>query len=98
MSMTHCDEFNPSSRLQELRRQSWGRLFGGAIRKVRESREISVEQAAVLAGMELSDWEAIEAGRVPTENAVLRSMAAALEIRFDQIAILVYLCHEAWEG
>ena len=57
----------------------------------------TAEEAAWLAGMEASEWLAVEAGHIPADPARLRSMAAALEIRFDQMAMLVYLCQEAWQ-
>ena len=39
---------------------------------------------------------AIEAGHIPADPDRLRSMAAALEIRFDQMTLVVYLCQRAW--
>jgi hypothetical protein len=58
---------------------------------------LSVEQAAGLAGMELSEWMAVEDGHVPQESNPLQSMAAALEIHFDRMMNMVLLCREAWE-
>ena len=78
------------------RRQAWGRLFGICIAKTREAGGRSVEQAARLAGMEASQWEAIEAGYVP-DPAELRPMADALELGYDKIATLAVLCRDAWE-
>ena len=59
------------------RRQAWSRLFGACIEKTREARGHSVEEVAHLAGMEASQWAAIEAGYVP-DPARLRPMAGAL--------------------
>lgn len=75
---------------------AWRRLFGGTVRNRREAIGRPVEEAARLAGMESSEWAAIEAGHIPADPARLRSMAAALEIRFDQMTLLVYLCQGAW--
>jgi hypothetical protein len=50
-----------------------------------------------LAGIEISEWAAIEDGYVPQDQNRLRAMAAAMEISFDRIAMLVLLCREAWE-
>ena len=47
--------------------------------------------------MEVSEWAAIEEGYVPQDINRLRAMAGAMEIRFDQIAMLVLLCRDAWE-
>jgi hypothetical protein len=62
----------------------------------REAIGRPVEEAACLAGMESSEWAAIEAGHIPADPDRLRSMAAALEIRFDQLSLMVYLCQGAW--
>jgi len=75
----------------------WGRLFGQCIESVRETSGRSVEEAAYLAGMEASEWAAIEAGYVPKSTARLRSMAGALELGYEKIANLARLCRGAWE-
>jgi transcriptional regulator with XRE-family HTH domain len=79
------------------RRLVWGRLFGSCIENVREAGGRSVEEAAHLAGMEASEWAAIEAGHVPGSTARLRSMAGALELGYEKIASLAGLCRGAWE-
>ena len=77
-------------------RRAWCQLFGGMIQDRREAIGRSVEDAARLSGMVSTEWDAIEAGHVPADPARLRSMAAALEVRFDHMALLVYLCQGAW--
>ena len=77
-------------------RRAWRQIFGSMIRERREAIGRSLEEAARLAGMESSEWAAVESGHIPADPDRLRSMAAALEIRFDQLALLVYLCQEAW--
>jgi hypothetical protein len=62
----------------------------------REAIGRPIEEAADLADMESSEWAAIEAGHIPADPDRLRSMAAALEIRFDQMSLLAYLCRGAW--
>jgi transcriptional regulator with XRE-family HTH domain len=81
--------------LSEARRQVWRLLFGEMIGAIREKRRCSVQEAAHLSGMELSEWLAIEAGYVPTDPVRLRSMAAALEIGLEQLSRLVAICHGA---
>ena len=78
-------------------RQAWGQIFGCCIEKTREAGGRSIEQAAHLAGMEASEWAAIEAGYVPTDAAQLRSMAGALECGYDKIATMAVLCQDAWQ-
>ena len=71
--------------LDSVRRLVWGRLFGHCVGKTREAAGRSVEETAHLAGMETSEWAAVESGFVP-DPAKLRPMADALEIGYDQIA------------
>jgi transcriptional regulator with XRE-family HTH domain len=82
--------------LRPVRRLVWGRLFGQCVGKTREAAGRSVEEAAQLAGMEASEWSAVEAGFVP-DPAKLRPMADALELRYDRIATMAVLCRDAWE-
>ena len=74
----------------------WRQMFGGMVQERRESIGRSAEEAARLAGMESSEWAAVESGHIPADPDRLRSMAAALEVRFDELALLVYLCQVAW--
>jgi transcriptional regulator with XRE-family HTH domain len=87
----------PPTCLPELRRQMRGRLFGHGIRENRENAGLSIEQAAHLSGMEVSEWAAIEDGYVPQTTDQLRSIAGTLEISFDRLLNLVLLCRQAWE-
>ena len=87
----------PPSYVPEIRRQSMGRLFGFCIRETRENAGLSIEDAARLSGMELTEWMAIEAGNVPQDINRLRAMAGALEISFETVASMVLVCRAAWE-
>ena len=88
--------FHGKDDLDQVRRLVWGRLFGQCVGKTREAAGRSVEQAAQLAGMEASEWAAVEAGYVP-DPAKLRPMADALELGYDKIATLAVLCRDGWE-
>jgi len=77
-------------------REFWGRVFGAAIQQNREKRGHSVAEAAWLAGMEPSEWAAVEAGYVP-DPGLLHPISDALGLRHDKIAILACLCQGAWE-
>ena len=92
MTMNNQEDFNRVQRLV------WGQLFGIFIQKGREKRGRSLEEAARLAGMEPSEWLAVEAGRVPETAAQLRSMAEALEFSKVQLATAVQICRGAWEA
>jgi len=78
------------------RHQVYARLFGRCIEKIRLSKSQSLEQTATLAGMESSEWAAIEAGHVPDDAVQLQSMAGALECHYDQIVNLALVCKGAW--
>jgi Helix-turn-helix domain len=79
------------------RRQFWGQIFGHMIQNAREESGRSLEETAELAGMELTDWLAVEAGHVPSGTTWVRPMADALALSYDQISSMVVLCREAWE-
>ena len=87
---------SPQSAFTPANRQVYARLFGRCIEKIRESKCQSLEETATLAGMESSEWAAIEAGHVPDDAAQLQSMAGALECHYDQIVNLALVCKEAW--
>jgi transcriptional regulator with XRE-family HTH domain len=74
----------------------WRRVFGEMIREILQAGDCSVEEAAHRSGMEISARLAIEAGYVPADPFRLRSMAAALEIGFEQLATMVSICQGAW--
>lgn len=86
----------PPDYLPELRHQVWGRLFGLFIQGRRNEIKMSVESAAGLSGMEVSEWAAIEEGYVPQETNRVRAIAATLEISWDSMLNMLALCHEAW--
>jgi transcriptional regulator with XRE-family HTH domain len=79
------------------RRLVLGQLFGHCIKKTRQAAGRSVGESACLAGMEPSQWAAVEAGYVPAGD-LLRPMADALGVGFDKIGVLVLLCRDAWEA
>jgi transcriptional regulator with XRE-family HTH domain len=90
-------QFNMQDDFSLARRQARGRLFGSCIEKTREAGGRSVEEAAHLAGMEASQWAAIEDGYVPVDSTQLRSIAGTLECGYEKIALLAFICQGAWE-
>ncbi len=96
---TNCKMFAPlpSTYVPEIRRQSMGRLFGFCIRETRKNARLSIEDAARLSGMALTEWMAVEDGSVPQDLNQLRAMAEAMQISFDRIASMVLVCRAAWE-
>jgi len=49
---------------------------------------LSVARAAELSGLAVSQWCALEAGWVPEEHHVIRSIAAALEVSWTDLDML----------
>ena len=96
MSMTISgSQLSPSANF--ALRRSWAGIFAKAIEHNRQARGLSLEEAAQLAGMEVSQWAAIEAGSVPQTTAQLHALAGTLEIGYDRLFNLVLLCRDAWE-
>ena len=94
MSMDNYDSLtsDPTDSLHD----AWRRMFGIMIQDVRDFMGRSVEETAQLAGMEPSEWAAVEGGDIVVDPAWLRPMADALEIRFDQMQTMVHLCQFVW--
>ena len=88
---------NNQEDFNRVNRQVWGQLFGLFIQKGREKESRSVEEAAGLAGMERSEWLAVEAGRAPETAAQIRSVAGAVEFSDAQLANVTCLCRDAWK-
>jgi len=75
----------------------WAQMFGRFIESGRQKAGLSIEQAAVLAGMNTSQWTAIEAGvQLPKTRRELESMAYALGLDWPTMVRIVFLCREAW--
>jgi hypothetical protein len=86
----------PRSRRAAVRQQVWGEFFGLLIQGVREKLGRSSEEAARLAGITASEWEAMKTGRVPQTREQLAALAGALEIDWSGMASLALLCRQAW--
>lgn len=85
-----------SPRAAAFRRRVWGRIFGDGLREVRVREGRSIEEAAEAAGMEVTEWEAVEAGQVPENWEKARRMADAISADPSWMATLVMFCQEAW--
>jgi Helix-turn-helix domain len=77
-------------------RRLWGEFFGDMIREARQQRGRSIEEAARLAGMEVPEWEAVEAGQVPGTRGQLQAMAIGLDIEWGVMGFLAILHSPAW--
>jgi transcriptional regulator with XRE-family HTH domain len=84
-------------RSSQFGRQAWGRTFGSLVRDARVEKGRTVEQAAAASGMEVAEWNAVEAGRVPENWEQARRMAEGLQTDRMGMATLVLFCREAWD-
>jgi hypothetical protein len=67
-------------------------LLAGCIRWRREELDLSMEHTSELAGLDVSEWCALEDGWVPSrESKVLRSIAGALEACYGRVSIVAEL-------
>jgi len=90
---------DPQILTAEYARQFWTRTFAVGIQNTRNAAGRSIPDAARLAGMELSEWMALEAGGLlPQTPEQLRAIAGALEVDYDWLASWVLLCRSAWEA
>jgi transcriptional regulator with XRE-family HTH domain len=66
----------------------WPWLFADLIRDLRLARGLSLDQAARLAGLEYSEWAAIESGHPPVDSERLRPVAGVLEVDWEDLSRL----------
>jgi predicted transcriptional regulator len=72
-------------------------LFARLVRDRRRKLGLTVNRAAELAGITSSQWVSIEAGWVPQDHQIVRTIAAALEIRATELqvaSIMSFLAQE----
>jgi hypothetical protein len=80
-------------------RRFYAGMFASGIENARMAAGRSIPEAARLAGMELSEWMALEAGAwLPQTSEQLRAIAGALEMDYDRLASFTLLCWSAWES
>ncbi len=103
MSMSFTDPTRPSAASTTdlaARRRFYGSALARTVRRRRTDLGMTIEAAAKLAGMEVSEWMALEAGWIP-EAHELWPIAEVLEVRNSQIACLAVIsrcCYEAAEA
>ena len=61
--------------------------IGAWIRRRRIELGLNTGRAAAMTGIDRSDWRALEAGWVPTNNErLVRSLAGTLQVKYDVLA------------
>jgi hypothetical protein len=80
-------------------RRFWTHIFSTGIENARKATGRSIEEAARLAGMELSQWMALEAGSwLPQTTHQLMAIAGVVEMDYQDLASFTLLCWSAWES
>ena len=74
-------------------RPGWISALARYTRKRREELGLSLERAAELAGLEVSEWAALESGWVPNPDdiALIRSIAGTLEVSWVDFSFLALM-------
>jgi transcriptional regulator with XRE-family HTH domain len=74
-------------------RPGWISALACYTRKRREELGLSLECAAELAGLEMSEWAALESGWVlnPDDLALIRSIAGTLEVSWVDFSFLALM-------
>jgi transcriptional regulator with XRE-family HTH domain len=91
MSMVKIGSITPSTAAAiEASRLCWVSAIARYARIRREQLGLTIDRAAELSGMEVSQWVALEDSWVPEERAMLHSIATTLRVRwsdFDLVAL-----------
>ncbi len=74
----------------------WNLPLASYTRRRREQLGLSLERAAELAGLELSEWHALEAGWVPEDLHLIGAIAATLQTSWADYSLLAFMmeCQE----
>ena len=72
-------------------RLAWDAALARYTRRRREELDLSLEHAAELAGLELSQWCALESGWVPDDMGTIQAIAATLETSWADYSFLALM-------
>ena len=79
----------------EAERLWWALAVARYVRQRREQLGQSVGHAAELAGLELSQWLALEEGWVPEELSVIVAVATTLQVRWSDLDLVALFARAA---
>ena len=91
MSMTYFSTQPTRTAAQEQDRLWHAMALARYSRRRREELDLTVEAAAQLAGLEVSEWTSLEEGWIPEDLRTLRSLAGALRVRWMDYHRLAFL-------
>ncbi len=79
------------------RRGFYASLFARLVHDRRRKLDLTVDRAAELTGITSSQWVSIEAGWVPQDHKMIRTISATLEVRATELqvaSIMSFLAQE----
>ena len=81
---------------QEAERLRWASALARFTTSRREQLGLTIQAAAVLAGLEVSQWISLEEGWVPQDLATLQAIADTLRVRWTDYSTLAFFaeCHQ----
>jgi hypothetical protein len=100
MSMTNLDVVHAAEALaatpadrtsKEQTRIHYAFALARYVEGRRREFNLLIERAAELAGMEFTEWCALEAGWVPTDEGTISAIGEVLEVGRSQIAVLAMI-------
>ena len=101
MSMSHLDVIHAAETLADMPRPAraeweasrlrWACALARYTHDRRQELGLTVAEAAELAGLEVSQWAALEDGWVPEELATIRAVAGTLEVRWTDLHMVAFL-------
>ena len=80
----------PTEAEREAGRRWYAMALARYAQKRREELELSVATAAELAGLELSQWYALESGWLPEDVMVLDAIAGALSVSWTDLSLVAF--------
>lgn len=97
MSMSQIASVTPSTTnaATETERIWWASAVARYSRKRREQLGLTVERAAGLSGLELSQWLALEDSWVPDEVPVILAIATTLQVRWSDFELIAVFARAA---
>jgi hypothetical protein len=81
-------ESNPNQRPVPAAEHTNYALFLASFVARRRKLGLTIERAADLAGIKVSQWCDLEAGWVPVDRSVLRAVADTIEVNYVQVSFL----------
>jgi transcriptional regulator with XRE-family HTH domain len=69
----------------------WNMALASYTRRRRQELGLSLERAAELAGLKLSEWDALEAGWVPEDLRLIQAIAGTLETDWAEFSFLALM-------